>query len=143
MTLTPESALSQHRRSTLTIHGKLSNWDVTYAGGYFTRHLDTVQDYSDYSVNYQAIGSGFYNNFFTTSGDNLNPGQIYHGHDDYTKFSNELRVSSPSSDRFRLTAGLFMQRQTDRIVADYVVPGLAASDSTTSYSAAAPIPMAS
>ena len=135
---TPDHGSDEWTQAALTIHGKLSNWDVTYAGGYFTRHLDTVQDYSDYSVNYQAIGSGFYNNFFTTSGANLNPGQIYHGHDDYTKVSNELRVSSPSTERFRITAGLFMQRQTDKIVADYVVPGLGASDPSTSYSSAVP-----
>ena len=134
----PDHGTDEWTQAALTIHGKLSNWDVTYAGGYFARHLDTVQDYSDYSVHYQTIGSGFYNNFFTTSGTNLNPGQIYHGHDDYTKLSNELRVSSPSTDAFRLTAGLFMQRQTDKINADYIVSGLGASDPATSYSLPVP-----
>ena len=130
---TPDYGSDEWTQAALTIHGKLSNWDVTYAGGYFTRHLDTVQDYSDYSVNYQNGAYAYYNSMFTTSGANLNPGQVYHGHDDYTKLSNELRVSSPSADRFRLTAGLFMQRQTDRITADYIVPGLAASDHVATY----------
>ena len=140
---TPDHGSDEWTQASLTIHGKLSNWDVTYAGGYFTRHLDSVQDYSDYSVNYQAIGSGFYNNLFTTGGTNLNPGQIYHGHDDYTKLSNELRVSSPSSDRFRLTAGLFVQRQTDRILADYEILGLAAADPTTSHLPSSTVPTSS
>jgi iron complex outermembrane receptor protein len=119
-------------QAALTIHGKLSNWDVTYAGGYFTRHVDLVQDYSDYSVNYQNGGHYYYNNFFTAAGANLNPGQIYHAHDDYTKMSHELRVSSPSSKPFRLTAGAFLQRQTDKIIADYQIPGLAAGRSSGS-----------
>ncbi len=126
----PDYGSDEWTQAALTIHGKLSNWDVTYAGGYFTRHLDVVQDYSDYSVNYQNAGHYYYNSFYTNSGGNLNPGQIYHGHDDYTKLSNELRVSSPSTEPFRITAGLFMQRQTDKIVADYEVAGLAGSASS-------------
>ena len=127
----PDHGSDEWTQAALTIHGKLSNWDVTYSGGYFTRHLDTVQDYSDYSVNYEVQGNYAWNDFYTNSGGNLNPGQVYHGHDDYTKLSNELRVSSPSTDAFRLTAGLFMQRQTDKIVADYYVPGLADSASSS------------
>lgn len=38
--------------------------------------------------------------------------------------SQELRISSPASERLRLTAGLFLQRQTDAHIADYVVAGL-------------------
>ena len=133
----PDYGSDEWTQAALTIHGKLSNWDVTYSGGYFTRHLDTVQDYSDYSVNYQTHNPShfYYNNVFTSAGANLNPGQIYHGHDDYTKLSNELRVSSPSTDAFRLTAGLFMQRQTDKIIADYEIPGLGTSGPGTFNSA--------
>jgi len=109
----------------LTIKGHLGIWDVTYAGGYFTRHLDTVQDYSDYSVHYQTdLQAPSYNSLFDAAGNNLNPGQIYHGHDVYSKFSNELRFSSTAPGPLMLTAGLFQQRQTDKIFADYIVQGL-------------------
>jgi outer membrane receptor protein involved in Fe transport len=45
--------------------------------------------------------------------------------------SHELRISSPSDRPLRLTAGMFYQRQTDQIAADYVTTGLAAYDAAT------------
>lgn len=125
---TPDFGKDEWFQAAMTIHGKLGNWDVTYAGGYFERHTDTVQDYSAYNVNYQAAyNDPYYNSVIAANGRNLDPTQIYHAHDDYSKQTHELRVSSPSTDRFRLTAGLFYQRQTDRIQADYVINGLAGS----------------
>ncbi|QCI94494.1 TonB-dependent receptor [Novosphingobium sp. EMRT-2] len=112
-------------QAALTIQGKLSDWDVTYAGGYFDRRVDNQADYSEYTVAYDSLQGSFYTNFPTASGGYLDPTQAYHGHDSYTKQTHELRVASPSTDRLRLVAGLFFQRQTDRIVADYVIPGLA------------------
>jgi outer membrane receptor protein involved in Fe transport len=122
---TPEMNRDQWVQAAMTIHGKLGNWDVTYAGGYFSRFVDTVADYSDYTVSYyEALGPA-YTSFIGANGQNLDPSQTYHVHHHYTKQSHEFRVSSPSTDRFRLTAGLFMQRQTDEIKADYIIPGLA------------------
>lgn len=126
---TPDYNTDEWTQAALTIHGKLSTWDVTYAAGYFERHVDNQADYSDYSVNYQnqtyAGAATYYNSFIDKNGKNLDPSQHYHGHDDYTKQTHELRISSPSADRFRLTAGLFYQRQTDHIYGDYFVPGTA------------------
>ncbi|MDE2042727.1 MAG: TonB-dependent receptor, partial [Alphaproteobacteria bacterium] len=137
---TPDISKDEWTQAALTIHGKLGLWDVTYAGGYFERHFDTQQDYSDYSVNYQnhetAVGYAHYYNSFIQNGTNtnLNPSQLYHGHDDYTKQSHEFRISSPTSNPLRVTLGAFYQRQTDRIYADYIVPGLANTyDPTTSF----------
>jgi outer membrane receptor protein involved in Fe transport len=122
---TPEMNRDQWVQAAMTIHGKLGNWDVTYAGGYFSRFVDTTADYSDYTVSYyEALGPA-YTSFIGANGQNLDPSQTYHVHHHYTKQSHEFRVSSPSTDRFRLTAGLFMQRQTDEIKADYIIPGLA------------------
>jgi len=39
-------------QAALTIQGKLSDWDVTYSGGYFERKVDNIADYSYYSVAY-------------------------------------------------------------------------------------------
>ena len=111
--------------ATLTIQGKLSDWDVTYAGGYFDRRVDNQGDYSEYSVAYDAFQGSYYTNFPTANGGYLDPTQVVHNHDEYTKQSHELRIASPSGDRFKMVAGLFFQRQTDRIVADYFIPGLA------------------
>jgi len=121
---TPDRNTDQWVQAALTIKGKLSNWDLTYAGGYFARFVDNTADYSEYSVAYDALQGSYYTNFPTTTGF-LDPTQTYHANDHYSKQTHELRVTSPASDRFRLVAGLFYQRQTDRIIADYIVPGLA------------------
>lgn len=118
--------------ATMTINGKIGNWDLTYAGGYFDRKIDNLSDYSEYSVAYDQIQpdadgkGGFYTYFPTGNGGFLDPTQQVHGHDALTKQSHELRISSPAGERYKLTAGLFYQRQTDRIVADYYINGLAA-----------------
>jgi len=121
---TPDHGSDEWYQAALTVHGKIGNWDLTYAGGYFGRDVDVVQDYSAYTVAYDAYAPS-YVSFLDASGANIDPTQTYRGRDKYTKFSNELRVSSPSSAPFRVTAGLFMERQTDGISADYIVPGLA------------------
>ena len=113
-------------QAALTIQGKLSDWDVTYSGGYFERKTDNLADYSYYSVAYDTYGS--YATYFPdASGNFLNPTQIQILADKYTKHTQELRISSPSDRPFRLTAGAFLQIQTDRIRADYEVEGIGAA----------------
>ena len=114
-------------QAALTIQGKLSDWDITYAGGYFERKTDNLADYSYYTVAYDSYG--YYATFFPTAtpGVFLDPTQRSVLADDYTKLTQELRVSSPADKSMRLTAGLFLQHQTDRIRADYEVAGIGAN----------------
>ena len=117
-----------HRRddwflASLTVTGKVSDWDVTYAGSYFQRVTDTVQDYSYYSVAYDSYTN--YNYLKDANGKDIDPTQTFHAHNLYTKQSQELRFNSPASAQLRLTAGLFYQRQTVNAVDDYEIPGLA------------------
>ncbi len=125
---TPDLNIDRWYQASLTIQGKLGNWDVTYAGGYFDRHNDQQQDYSEYSVAYDSIPG--YNNYPTATGGFLDPTQAFRAQDQYTKQTHELRIASPSSGRFRIIAGLFYERQTDRAVLDYIVPGLASIPDT-------------
>ena len=112
-------------QAALTIQGKLSDWDVTYAGGYFERKIDNLSDYSYYSVAYDTYGS--YATYFPlANGQFIDPTQNSILGDKYTKLTNELRFSSPSENRWRLTAGLFMQRQTDQVRADYEIQRISA-----------------
>ena len=122
---TPDYGNDEWYQAALTIEGKLGSWDVVYAGGYFERDTDVTQDYSAYTVAYDYYDPA-YASFIKANGTNLDPTQIYRGRDHYTKQTHELRVSSPAGERFRVTAGLFFERQTDRIWADYIIPGLAA-----------------
>lgn len=135
---TPEYGSDEWVQAALTIKGKIGTWDVTYAGGYFARTAQVVQDYSAYTVAYDAITPA-YATFFDGQGNNLDPTQNYSGKDVYSKLNNELRVSSPAANNWHFTAGGFMERQTDKMVNDYIVNGLAAEVSNpNAYTTAVP-----
>lgn len=110
-------------QAALTLEGKIGNWDLVYSGGYFERKVNNRSDYSYYSVAYDTYGS-YYTNFPTATGGFLDPSQFVFTADKYTKHTQEIRVISPSDNRFRVTAGLFYQRQTDAVAANYDVAGL-------------------
>ena len=55
----PEGYHDSLTQSSLTVEGKISNFDLVYAGGWFDRNEHTVSDYSDYSYFYDKFfGSG-------------------------------------------------------------------------------------
>jgi outer membrane receptor protein involved in Fe transport len=119
----PSRNLDRWYQAALTIEGKLSDWDIVYSGGYFERKVDNLSDYSYYSVAYDTYG--YYATYFKDQAGNfIDPTQSSILGDRYTKQTHELRVSSPAEDRFRLTAGLFFQRQTDGIRANYNIEGI-------------------
>jgi iron complex outermembrane recepter protein len=120
---TPSSNKDRFYQAALTIEGKIGDWDVTYAGGYFGRKVDNLQDYSYYTVAYDQLLGSYYTNFTTATGF-LDPTQTQLLRDRYTKVSNELRVNSPADKRFRITLGGFQQRQRDNVKADYIIAGL-------------------
>jgi len=124
----PDRNLDKWYLATLAIEGKIGNFDLHYAGGYLQRSIDNDQDYSYYTVYYDNITG--YTNFPDGNGGFLDPTQRYHNEQRLTKQSHELRISSPADERFRFTAGLFYQRQSNKNLADYFVPGLAATGST-------------
>jgi iron complex outermembrane recepter protein len=123
--------LDRWYQSELTVEGKISNWDVVYSGGYFERKIDNLVDYSQYSiaydqksVKYNAAGYQ-YTRFLDAAGHLLdNVTQYTANRDKYTKMSHELRISSPADSRVRGVAGLFYQRQTDNIRAEFDLPNL-------------------
>lgn len=119
----PSRNLDRWYQAALTIQGKLSDWDIVYSGGYFERKTDNLADYSYYTVAYDTYGSSA--TFFPdASGRPIDPTQNQVLADKYTKHTHEIRVSSPSTNPFRLTTGLFFQRQTDTIKANYNVEGI-------------------
>ena len=108
----------------LTINGKIGKYNLTYAGGYFLRDNQTKTDYTDYSIFYDnLLGYGAY---WTDANHNplATPAQEIIGRDRFTKESHELRIASPSTDRFRFIVGGFEQRQTHWILQDYQIKGL-------------------
>ena len=119
----PESIEDKWVQAALTLQGKIGNWDLTYAGAYLKRDDDTESDYADYSFHYDtccAYGVYMYDNDYTL----IDPSQFIDGSDRYKKQSHELRISSPAENRWRLTAGLFTQRQGHGIRQAYEVANL-------------------
>jgi iron complex outermembrane recepter protein len=143
----PEGEDDNLTQSSLTVEGKISNFDLVYAGGWFDRNEHTVSDYSDYSYFYDKFfGSGC--NWLTQTGYNYakahgiggycsgapassfpagsfvsDPQEfvITNGH--YTKWSHELRLSTPQDLPVRGLVGLFAERQVHEIWEQYTIPG--------------------
>jgi iron complex outermembrane recepter protein len=123
----------------MTVTGKISNLDFVYSGSWFTRHVDNEYDYALYTVSYDYCWRHCYNYLPDHWGpspgvvdpNNVDPNQklpdptqYVQNHDDYTKSSHEIRISTPASYSTRLIAGGFMQRQTDAIRAEFRVDGI-------------------
>jgi iron complex outermembrane receptor protein len=119
----PDKDHDRWYQAAMTINGKIGRYDLTYSGGYFNRAIDSVTDYTDYSVAYdQAFGSGAF--WQDKNGVPLaTPQQEIVGRDRFEKGSNELRLASPATDRFRFIVGLFQERQSHWIIQDYQIQG--------------------
>ena len=100
----PQNVHDSWVQSALTVEGKISNFDIVYAGAYLTRNTHEQSDYTDYSLFYDTqYGSGEY--FLDNAGNLVNPAQTIIGRDHYSKYSNELRVSSPKDFPFTIRRG--------------------------------------
>ena len=124
MQFNPEKLKDKWFQAALTVEGKLGNFDVTYAGSYMKRRVDSELDYSDYAYFYNELttyGAYWYDNDFNP----IVPNQLIQATDRYKKMAHELRFASPSDKRLRLIAGLFYQRQEHNIEQNYIIPGLA------------------
>ncbi len=132
-------------QTALTIEGKVSDFDITYAGGWFKRNQHLLSDYSDYSyyydkffasgcnwvtqagANYLAANPAAHNNCYGgtpyPAGDFTEPQEyvITYGH--YTKWSHELRVATPQDYPVKGIVGLFAERQVHEIWEQYTIPG--------------------
>jgi iron complex outermembrane receptor protein len=109
-------------QSALTVQGKISNWELLYTGGWFQRKVDNQVDYSEYSQYYDAYalyGGANYSRVQNNAGQLVDPTQFTRNRDRYTKQNHELRINSPADFPLRGTAGLFYQRQTDDIRAEF------------------------
>ena len=116
----PEYSHDSWVQSALTVTGKIGDLDLVYSGAYLTRNTHEAEDYTDYSLAYDAA----YGKYFVDNAGNLiDPAQYIIGRDHYTKLSNELRLASPQTWPIRFTAGAFAERQSHYILQDYTVPG--------------------
>jgi iron complex outermembrane recepter protein len=118
----PENSHDRWALAALTVEGKVSNLDVTFASAYLDRTVDGNLDYADYGFFYDTYLN--YGNYFTSDGVTpINPAQYIKARDGYSKESHELRFASPGDERFRFIAGLFYQRQEHDIYQRYLLNG--------------------
>ncbi len=126
----PERTEDKWMQAALTVEGKIGNFDITYAFAHLKRDDEVDSDYSDYSFWYDTLYAyGAYND----DGDLINPSQYIRGVDGYKKTSHELRLASPSENRFRFVGGLFWQDQEHDIQQDYRIDGLAVDSSVPGW----------
>jgi len=119
----PENSDDQWAQAALTVEGKFTNFDITFASSYLKRDVDVNSDYSDYAFFYDTI-AGYGTYFYDNAGELINPSQFINGKDGYTKTSNELRFSTSAEHRWRFVGGVFAQRQTHDIQQEYKITGL-------------------
>lgn len=120
----PERANDRWYQAALTVQGRIGSFDLTYAGAYMQRQIDSRSDYVDYAYFYDALaGYGAY--FYDNAGNLVNPNQFIVADDSFTRLTQELRFTSPADRRVRLVGGLFYQRQTHNIEQNYIVEDIA------------------
>jgi outer membrane receptor protein involved in Fe transport len=128
----PDSFKDTWWQAALTVEGRISNLDVTYAGAFLKRDDETQSDYTDYSFFYdQQLG---YATYFTDDAGNLiDPSMYILGDDGYRKQSHELRVATPRDKPLRFIGGLFFQRQQHDIEQNYRINALPTDKSVTGW----------
>jgi iron complex outermembrane recepter protein len=140
----PEKSKDRWYQAALTVEGKIANLDITYAGGYLNRKVDTESDYSDYAywydVAYYALHNAdpdyyglFGTYFYDDDGNFIDFSQYIQGKDRYTRWTHELRFATPAENRLRFVGGVFTQRQVHDIEQRYLINDLAESISVTGW----------
>jgi iron complex outermembrane receptor protein len=130
----PEKSNDQWAQAALTVEGKIFNMDMTLASSYLKRNVDVQSDYSDYAFFYDTLVPDYFGTYFRdNAGDLINPSQYIKGKDHYTKWSHELRFSTPKDYKVHAIFGLFAQRQTHDIEQAYDVTNLADASAVTGW----------
>ncbi len=123
----PEGSNDSFMQSALTVEGKMSNFDLVYAGAYMKRDTHSIADYADYSEFYDRIfASGAY--WTDNSGKPIMPQELVVTKGYFEKWSHELRLTTPQDEPVKGTVGVFIQRQLHDIWEQYVMPGYGFTD---------------
>jgi iron complex outermembrane receptor protein len=135
----PERSDDRWTQASMTIQGKIGDFDLNYTYAHLKRDVDSDADYSDYFWYDELVQYGQYfcsevnPDFTCVPGTLVPPAQRIHAKDGYTKTSNEIRLASPQDNRWRFVTGLFWQQQGHDIFQNYQVAGLAPELSVTGY----------
>ena len=97
--------------TTWTLNARLGALDLTYTGGFLDRDVFYVQDYTGYTN-----GGGYQAYYICTGGYSsadqcFSPLKQYLGEDSNERFTNEIRINTPAENRWRITAGIYIDDQ--------------------------------
>jgi outer membrane receptor protein involved in Fe transport len=126
----PETNKDSWYQTALTVQGKIGNLDLLYSGGYFRRQVNNKVDYTGYTIGYDQNTTygytAFYPGGYGTGGPlgNQDPTQYTDNYDTYTKLTNEIRLTSPTDQKFQWLVGAYAQKQTDDIRVEFRIDGL-------------------
>ena len=129
----PESQTDDWTQATLTVEGKFSDLDLTYAGGFLHRNSTQHSDYADYSLAYEIKYSEGPHYFTDNAGRPISPTQQITDTDGYKMYSHELRASTPADLPVHATFGAFTELQTDAYIQNYIIPGLSDAQSVENW----------
>jgi outer membrane receptor protein involved in Fe transport len=119
-----ERADDRWYQAALTVQGRIGNFDMTYAGAWMQRQIDSELDYVDYAYFYDVL-AGYARYFYDNDDNQVNPNQYIVADDSFTRMTHELRFTSPADRPVRLVAGAFYQRQTHNIEQNYIIDNIA------------------
>jgi iron complex outermembrane receptor protein len=136
----PESSNDTFTQSALTVEGKFSDFDLTYAGAFMKRDTHTIADYSDYSLFYDRIFGSGHSSWLDAKGNPIMPQQLTVTKGYFQKWSNEVRLSTPQDLPVHAIFGVFIQRQLHDIWEQYVMPGYGFTNPYGTLNSATPNP---
>jgi outer membrane receptor protein involved in Fe transport len=119
-------------QASLTLEGDIGGYEFVYAGAYFDRDREALDDYTHYAQYLDNYYEWYYQTYYYTGGcyhldsqyECTDPSQFITPDENFNKQSHELRLMSPQDRRFRWMLGLFVQRQEHDFDLRWSVPDM-------------------
>jgi len=109
----PENNNDDFGLTTWTLEGRLKQLDIVYTGGYLDRDINSTIDYTGYTNggSYAAWYACSYDASVPEAQVCLDPTKYYKEETSTSRITHELRMSTSSENRWRVTAGVFYDSQ--------------------------------
>lgn len=125
----PDENSDEFGLTTWTLNGRIAMLDLVYTGGFLSRDVDTAIDYTGYTqgggyqVYYLCTGTrdfaGAGADTVPADGVCLDPEKIYQEETESRRITNEFRISTPVENRWRVTAGIFLDEQKTETISAF------------------------
>lgn len=120
----PENNKDEFGLTTWTLEGRLAELEVVYTGGYLDRDIESFIDYTGYT-NGGLFAAYYVCNHYeaATPADEqcLDPTKFYRENTNSTRTTHEFRVNTSTDNRWRLTAGIFLDDQQLDTVGEFAI----------------------